>query len=335
MSCRRIAVLAFADISPFLLSIPCGVFGEDRRAAGVPRIDIRICAERPGPIATSAGFAIAVADGPEAIVGADAVIVPGWPDPNRKPAPALLAALVAAHRRGACVVGLCLGAFVLAEAGLLDQRPATSHWLWTGEFARRYPEIRVRPAALYVDAGDVVTSAGVAAGIDCCLHLLGKWHGVDIANRVARRMVVPPHRQGDQAQYIELPVPPRPGDRRFAAVLDWARANLRQPLDIDTLAERACMSRRTFTRHFRNATGTTVTAWLRHERLILAQRLLEHDRAPLEAIAQAAGFGSAVALRQLFRATFGISPSGYRRQFRRPDEYGNGTHAENILCAAE
>jgi len=316
MTARTIAVIAFDGISPFHLSIPCEVFGTDRSAAGVPRFDLRICAVQAGPLSTSGGFSIVAPYGLEGMVGADTVIVPSWLDAHVLPPEPLLEALCAAHERGACLVGLCLGSFVLAAAGILDGRPATTHWLCAPELARRYPKIQVNPEVLYVDNGDVVTSAGVAAGIDCCLYLMGKWCGAEIASRVARRMVVPLHRQGGQAQYIELPLPVGMDDERLSAVLDWALLHLDQPLDVDTLAAQARMSRRTFTRRFRKANGTTVSDWLRHQRLAMAQRLLETTDQPIELIAARAGFGSSVSLRQQFRDVLRISPSVYRREFR-------------------
>lgn len=316
MTIRTIAVIAFEGITPFHLSIPCEVFGTDRSAAGVPRFDLRICAVEAGSLSTSSGFTITAPYSIEGLVDADTVIVPSWHDPYVLPPESLLEALREAHARGACLVGLCLGTFVLAATGILDGRSATTHWLCAHELARRYPRIRVNPDVLYVDDGDVVTSAGVAAGIDCCLHLLGKWYGADIASRVARRMVVPLHRQGGQAQYIELPLFVGGKDKRMSAVLDWAGCQLDQPLDVDTLAEQARMSRRTFTRRFRKATGTTVNDWLRHQRLALAQRLLETTDQPIDLIAARAGFGSSVSMRQQFRDILQISPSLYRREFR-------------------
>jgi transcriptional regulator GlxA family with amidase domain len=254
--------------------------------------------------------------GLDGLVGADTVIVPGWHDPYVAPPQPLLDALRVAHKNGACLVGLCLGAYVLAAAGILDGRAATTHWMWAEEFARLYPRILVKPEVLYVDNGDTLTSAGAAAGIDCCLHLLRKWYGAEVASRVARRMVVSPHRQGGQAQYVELPLPPRAEGDRLSAALDWARLHLDACLDVDTLAGQARMSRRTFTRRFRKVTGTTVSHWLRDARLALAQRLLETTDQPIELIATKAGFGSSVSLRQRFRDVFRVSPSVYRRQFR-------------------
>lgn len=311
-----IAVLAFPGISPFHLSIPCAIFGEDRSAANIPHFELRLCAERAGPVTTSTGFDIVVAHDLGGLNGADTIIIPGWPDPRVQPSPGLIAALQAAHRRGVCLVGLCLGPFVLAAAGLLDERRATTHWLCADQFARCYPRVRLDPEVLYVDDGDILTSAGAAAGIDCCLHLLRRWCGAEIANRVARRMVVPPHRQGGQAQYIELPLPTRPAGEQLAAVLDWAGRHLDQPLSVDLLAEQAHMSRRTFTRRFRQATGSTVVDWLRHQRLALAQQFLESTDLSIELIASRSGFGTAASLRLLFRENFHLSPASYRREFR-------------------
>lgn len=311
-----IAVVAFDRISPFHLSVPCAVFGEERTDRGEPAHRLLVCAVEPGRLRTTAGFAIETRHGLAALARAGTVIVPSWRDPEERPPERLLQALRRAHARGARVVGLCLGAFVLAEAGLLDGRRATTHWHWAERFARRYPEVSVDPNVLYVDEGDLVTSAGTAAGIDCCLHLLRTRLGAETANRVARRLVVPPHREGGQAQYVEQPVPRQEGADRLARLLDWARAHLHEPLDLDTLAARAAMSRRTFTRRFRDRTGTTVTQWLHAERLVLAQRLLETTDLPIERVAASAGYGTPLSLRQHFAARLRTSPSAYRRSFR-------------------
>ncbi|MDX9951246.1 MAG: helix-turn-helix domain-containing protein [Methylophilaceae bacterium] len=316
MKQRCIAVLAFPGISPFHLSIPCAIFGEDRSAANIPRFDLRLCAELAGATKTSTGFEIVVAHDLAGLDAADTIIIPGWADPQAQASPALIAALQAAHRRGVCLVGLCLGTFVLAAAGMLDGRRATTHWLCADQFARRYPRVRLDPDVLYVDDGDILTSAGAAAGIDCCLHLLRRWYGAEIANRVARRMVVSPHRQSGQAQFIELPLPTSPAGEQFSIVLDWALRHLDQPLSVDLLAEQAHMSRRTFTRRFRQATGNTVVDWLRHQRLALAQQLLESTDLSIEQIASRSGFGTTASLRQLFRENFRLSPASYRREFR-------------------
>ena len=316
MQTHTIAIIAFDGISPFHLAVPCAVFGADCNTGGVQRIALLVCAAETGALRTNAGFSMQAEYGLEALARADTIIVPSWRDAADLPPTLLLDALRAAHARGAQVVGLCLGAFVLAAAGLLDARPATTHWLCTDELATRYPRVRVDPNVLYVDDGDVLTSAGTAAGIDCCLHLLRRLCGADIANHVARRLIVPPHRQGGQAQYIERPLPASADGDRFLQVLDWVGHNLREPHSLDALAARALMSRRTFTRRFRQVTGTTVGQWLRHQRLALAQRFLEASDQPIEVIADLAGFGSALSLRQHFSELLHTSPSTYRREFR-------------------
>lgn len=312
---ETVAVVAFDGISPFHLSVPCMVFGEDRTDSGAPRFRVQVCAPEPGPLATNAGFTLVVPHGLEAIRRAQIVVVPSWRDDGSPAPPALIRALQAAHRRGATVVGLCLGAFVLAEAGLLDGRPATTHWHLAAAFAKQYPQVMLQPEVLYVDDGNVLTSAGTAAGIDCCLHLLRVRYGADTANRAARRMVVAPHRQGGQAQYIQQPVPAAAERDRLTPLLEWLGRHLQTPHELDDLARRALMSRRTFTRRFRESTGTTVGQWLQNQRLALAQRLLETTDRSVEQVAADAGFGSAVLLRKHFAAAFKVSPTVYRRQF--------------------
>lgn len=312
----RIAVVAYERISPFHLACPCLVFGEDRRELGAARFEVTVCAAEPGPLRTAAGFSIATPHGLAALRHAQVVIVPSWRDVREVPAAPLLAALRAAHRRGAIVVGLCLGAFVLAEAGLLNGRRATTHWHWAREFARRFPEVALDPSVLYVDEGDVVTSAGTAASLDCCVHLLRRWCGAEVANRVARRLVMSPHRRGGQAQFVEQALPTSTLDVRLQDLLDWLLIHLGEPHRLDALAGRVAMSRRTFTRHFQKVTGSTVVQWLTHQRLALASRLLETTDRSIESVATEAGFGSAVSLRPHFAARFGVSPVAYRRQFR-------------------
>jgi len=275
-----------------------------------------VCAAEDGPLTTTAGFSVTVRHGLEAIAAADTVIVPSWRDTAERPPEALLAALVTAHRRGAQVVGLCLGAYVLAAAGLLDGRRATTHWAFAGDFARRYPAVRVDADVLYIDEGNILTSAGTAAAIDCCLYMLRQRYGAQAANRVARRLVVPPHRQGGQAQFIEQPLPATAHDSRLADLIDWVRANLHLPHSLDSLAAKSLMSRRTFTRHFRLLTGSTVGDWLLAERLALTQRLLESTDQSVDRIAALAGFGSPVSLRHHFRQSLGVSPSAWRQTFK-------------------
>ncbi|RKP51829.1 helix-turn-helix domain-containing protein [Pararobbsia silviterrae] len=307
------AVVAFDQMSPFHLSVPCITLGD--QVPGEPAHTLKVCAAEPGPLRTTAGFEIVARHGIAALRTADTIIVPTWRDPAERPPARLLRELVAAHRRGAQLVGLCLGAYVLAAAGLLDGRKATTHWAYASDFASRYPSVALLPDVLYVEDGTILTSAGSAAGIDCCLHMLRQRYGSEAANKVARRLVVSPHRQGGQTQFVELPIPSTPKDSKLTAMLDWIRANLAQTHTLDALAERSHMSRRTFTRHFRQLTGTTVNAWLVRERLSMAQRLLETTHYPVERVAEVTGFGSAVSMRQHFSRAFGVSPASWRLTF--------------------
>lgn len=313
---RSFGVIAFDGISPFHLSVPCMVFGEDRREDGIPLAEVLVCAQTPGRLRTTAGFAIEAPHGLERLAGVDTVIVPAWPGAEQQAPKALLDALRAAHARGAVIVGLCLGAFVLAQAGLLDGRRATTHWRWARAFAARFPAVRLDQDVLYVEDGQVLTSAGTAASLDCCLHLLRAQIGAELANRVARRLVVSPHRQGGQAQFIEQPLPQRAQGDRLGEALEWALQHLDAAPGLDALAGRALMSRRTFTRRFRERTGTTFNKWFGAQRLAFAQRLLETTDLPVEHVAGEAGFGTALSLRQHFAASLRTSPSAYRREFR-------------------
>ena len=303
-----IAVIAFDGITPFHLSVPCLVFGAP--------FEVRVCALEPGPLQTTAGFAITAGFDLAGLDGADIVIMPSWHDDCRAAPALLIDALLQAQRRGARMVGLCLGAFPLAQAGLLDGRQAATHWGMASELASRYPAVEVAQQALYVDDGGVLTSAGVAAGLDCCLYLLRQLSGAEVANKAARRMLVAPHRQGGQAQFIERPLPVSGSEGRFSEVLAFVGMRLKDEHSIDALAERAVMSRRHFTRHFRQATGTSFKQWLLAQRLAHAQGLLEHSAASVDMVAQEAGFGSALSLRQHFRAALQTSPSAYRKLFR-------------------
>jgi transcriptional regulator GlxA family with amidase domain len=313
---HTIAVVVFDRLSVFHLAVPAVVFGEDRTDVGVPAFKLRLCAAEPGVLRASIGMDLKAPFGLAGLRGAGTVIVPSWRDTDERPPQALLTALQRAHAAGARIVGLCLGAFVLAEAGLLDGRSATTHWGMSARFAQRFPAVLLKSDVLYVDEGDVITSAGTAAGLDCCLHLLRRDFGAEIANRVARRIVLAPHRQGGQAQYVDQTVPATGADHRLSALLDWLSRHLDQAHDLDALAARAAMGRRTFTRHFRQTTGSTVGNWLLNQRLAKAQRLLETTDQSMDRIAQASGLGSAMSLRQHFGAAFDVSPSAYRRQFR-------------------
>lgn len=315
MSSIRVAVLAFDGVSLFHLSVPGVVLGSLNASSESIRYEVRYCAEKPGRIRSDQGITIEVTDGLDALRKADIVIVPAWSNADEPASRALAAALRLAHARGKLIVGLCLGAFVLGDAGLLDDREATTHWIVRDVFSRRFPRTRFRPDVLYVADGNIITSAGTVAAIDCCLHLVRQRHGADVANRTARMLVTPPHRQGGQAQYIEQPVPQLPSENRLPGVLEWARERLAEPLSLDALAEVARMSRRTFTRRFREATGTTVNKWVNAERVARAQQLLETTEMPIDAIASKAGFGTTLSLRQQFSAQLGTSPSSYRRTF--------------------
>ncbi|HEV7861631.1 MAG TPA: helix-turn-helix domain-containing protein [Acidimicrobiia bacterium] len=302
------------------MAVPCEVFGIDRSELGVPWYRHRICAAEPPPVRSSQGFTIDTPYGLDDVVRADTVVVPAWgaAQLDGEPPPALLDALRTAHRRGARILSVCSGAFVLAAAGLLDGRRATTHWMHADALAARYPKVQVDPDVLYVDEGDVMTSAGTAAGIDLCLHVVRLDFGAEIANAVARRMVVPPHREGGQAQFVEAPMTSsEPGSDRFATTLEYMLEHLDEPLSVEGMADRAAMSPRTFARRFRATTGTTPGQWLVRQRVLVAQRLLETTDDPVELIALRCGFGTAAGLRLHFRRVLATSPLVYRRTFRR------------------
>lgn len=312
----KIGVIAFDGITPFHLSVPSLVFENLHTAPEMPAFDVIVCAIDKGLIRTSAGFSIAIENDLSTLKAADIVIMPSWHDDYRETPPALLDALRRAHKRGSRMVGLCLGSFPLAEAGLLNGKIATTHWAAADVLAKRFPKVKVDRDVLYVAQEDVLTSAGVAAGLDCCLHLLREICGAEMANRVARKLVIAPHRQGGQAQFIERPVPVTSSDSRFSRVLEWVSQHLEKDHSVDSLAERAAMSRRNFTRHFRQATGASFKQWLLNQRLAHAQRMLEIGDASIEVVAQKAGFGTSLSLRQHFRAAFRTSPSAYRALYR-------------------
>jgi transcriptional regulator GlxA family with amidase domain len=317
---HTVATVICHGVAPFEMAVPCEVFGIDRSELGVPWYRHRVCAAEPPPVRSSMGFTIDTPFGLDDVVKADTVVVPAWgaAQLDDDPPPALLDALRTAHRRGARILSVCSGAFVLAAAGLLDGRRATTHWMHAEALAARYPQVEVDPDVLYVDNGDVMTSAGTAAGIDLCLHVVRLDFGAEIANAVARRMVVPPHREGGQAQFVEAPVTSgEPGSERFAATLEYMLEHLDEPLSVEGMAEWAAMSPRTFARRFRATTGTTPGQWLVRQRVLLAQRLLEITDDPVELIALRCGFGTAAGLRLHFRRVLDTSPLVYRRTFRR------------------
>jgi transcriptional regulator GlxA family with amidase domain len=310
---RDVAAIACEGVGTFGLGVFSEIFGYDRTADGLPGFDFAVVAERPGELRTDTGLRIRPDHGLERLESADLVVLTGceYSDP---PSRRLAGALRAAVDRGARVLAHCTGAFTLAASGLLDGRRATTHWRYAEEFRRRFPHVELDPDVLYVDAGPVLTSAGTAAGIDASLYLIRQAHGAEVANAIARRMVVPPYRDGGQAQFIEQPVPVGPDP--LGSVLGWAAENAAEPLTVEALAARANLSPRTFARRFRAATGTTPYAWLIRQRVRLAERMLEAGDLPVEAVAHRSGFGSAAVLREHFVRERGVSPQAYRRAFR-------------------
>ena len=316
---RNVAVVVVDGFLPFEFGTICEVFGVDRSDDGLPSYDFAVVAGEPPPLRAHNDFTIQPFHGLQRLEEADLIALPAVGDGRLSAFPAfpgdLLTALRRAVNRGARVLSVCSGAFILGEAGLLDGRRCTSHWRHAAELARRYPEVKVDPDVLYVDDDPVITSAGTAAGIDACLYLVRKEQGSRVANGIARRMVVPPHRDGGQAQYVDQPVAPS-CDGTLRDLLEWLRAHLDQPLSVRQLAARANMSERTFARRFVADTGTTPRRWLTGQRILLAQQLLEETDETVDTIADRAGFGNATALRHHFRARRGTTPNAYRRLFR-------------------
>lgn len=307
--------LAYDGLCTFEFGVVVEVFGLPRPEMGEDWYRFAVCAVDPGPLRATGGVRVEADGGLELLEEAGTIVVPGWRGLAAPVPEPLLDALRRAHARGARLMSICSGVFVLAAAGLLDGRAATTHWRYTDALAEAYPGVRVDPDVLYVDEGDLLTSAGSAAGIDLCLHLIRRDFGPEAANRVARRMVVPPHREGGQAQFIERPVPPAREGARLGPLLDRMRDRLREDQPVADLARAAGMSVRTFLRRFKAATGQTPGEWLLAERLRRAQELLETGPRPVEEVADLAGFPSAAALRHHFRDRLGISPSAYRAQF--------------------
>ncbi|MBV1850489.1 helix-turn-helix domain-containing protein [Catellatospora tritici] len=307
-----VALAATEGMLQFELSLAYEVFGSAPDGVTVPWYDVTVC----GPAAVRVGrFLLEPDAGLDRLRDADTVIVPGWADVAVDPPAELVDAVRAAHAAGARVASLCTGAFVLAAAGLLDGGRATTHWAHTEELAARHPLVEVDPDVLYVDNGRVLTAAGKAAALDLCLHLIRLDHGSSVANIAARRLVVPPHRAGGQAQFVTTPVPAR-DDHPLAALLPWIVERLDQPLTVAELARQARMSSRHLGRHFKAATGTTPLQWLLHQRIRHAQELLEKTDAGVDAIAAATGMGTATTLRRHFNRTVGVPPDAYRRTFR-------------------
>ncbi|MEV8488366.1 helix-turn-helix domain-containing protein [Streptomyces sp. NPDC052002] len=334
-----VAVLLFSGGPIFESSIPLSVFGIDRQDAGVPRYRLLVCAGEEGPLRTTGGLELTAPYGLEAISRAGTVVVPAWRSITSPPPAAALDALRRAHEEGARIVGLCTGAFVLAAAGLLDGRPATTHWMYAPTLAKRYPSVHVDPRELFVDDGDVLTSAGTAAGIDLCLHIVRTDHGSEAAGALARRLVVPPRRSGGQERYLDRSLPEEIGSDPLAEVVAWALEHLHEQFDVETLAARAYMSRRTFDRRFRSLTGSAPLQWLITQRVLQAQRLLETSDYSVDEVAGRCGFRSPVALRGHFRRQLGSSPASYRAAYRarrpQPDPVGGGVAVPMPAAVAE
>ncbi|MFF7755052.1 helix-turn-helix domain-containing protein [Streptomyces sp. NPDC007971] len=309
----------------FELSLATEVFGSDLTHIVDPWYRFALCG--PGPVQVGR-FHLQPDHGLDHLPNADTVIVPGWADVAQNPPAELVDAVRTAHGEGARVVSLCTGAFVLAAAGLLDGKRATTHWAHARELARRHPKVSVDPGVLYVDNGDVLTSAGKAAALDLCLHLVRLDHGSSNANKIARRLVVPPHRDGGQAQFIATPVP-APGHHPLAELLPWALQRLDEPLTVEDLARQARMSSRHLSRHFKSLTGTTPLQWLHTQRIRHAQELLETTNDTVDTIATATGMGTATTLRRHFHRTVGVPPDTYRRTFRSPTHPGSGNDARH------
>jgi transcriptional regulator GlxA family with amidase domain len=313
---HTVALVVFDRISPFEMAVPCEVFGADRSDMGLPNYRFLVCAAEKGLLRTDAGFGIVAPHGLDGLREAQTVVVPAWRDVEEPPPAELVDALRQSYGRGARIVSLCSGAFILAHAGLLDGRRVTTHWMYAATLADRFPEVEVDPNVLYVDQGQILTSAGTAAGIDLCLHVVRLDHGAEVANAFARRMVVPPHRDGGQAQYVRMPVAESSGEGPLTETLAWAGANLGEALTVSDMAHHARMSERTFARRFREVTGTTPLRWVLNQRILAAQRRLESSEDPVERIAQDCGFGTGATLRLHFRRELGVSPTRYRGTFK-------------------
>jgi AraC family transcriptional activator FtrA len=319
MALSRVAVIVPQRPAMFELGVVTEVFGVDRTDDGVPPIDFRACSERPGvPLEMRNGISITTSHGLADADDADLVIAPAY-DYDQPPSEEVLDVFRRAHARGAWVLSVCSGAFLLGEAGLLDGRNCTTHWIHTDELKLRFPRATVDPDVLFVEDDRVVTSAGTAAGIDACLHHIRCELGAAVATRIARRMVVPPQRDGGQRQFIDLPVPDCTAES-LSPLLTWMREHLADEQPVRVLAQRAAMSERTFARRFAAETGTTPGKWLLAQRLHHARTLLESSDFAIETVASRAGFGSAALLRHHFGAQVGVAPAEYRRTFRTPDE---------------
>ncbi|HWC82035.1 MAG TPA: helix-turn-helix domain-containing protein [Pseudonocardiaceae bacterium] len=314
---HRVVAIAHAPQAPFELGCVVEVFGTPRPGL-VGGYAFRVCAEEPGPVATTAGYTMVVEHGLEALAEADTIVIPGWLPVTAPLSRPLLGALLRAHRRGARLVSICSGAFALAQTGLLDDRGATTHWHRAAELAQRFPLIKVDPDVLYIDHGDIATSAGAGAGIDLCLHLVRRDRGASHAAELARHLVLPPHREGGQAQYAALPTTPPPDS--LGELLDWANAHLAEPITVELMAAQLCVSPRTLTRRFTEQLGLSPGQWLLRQRVNATCALLETTDLPVEVIAGRVGLVSATNLRRRFSRLLRTTPAAYRRAFHRKED---------------
>lgn len=311
---KRVAAVAYDGLCTFEFGIVVELFGLRRKNLGVDWYEFEVCALERGPIRATGGILIEARRSLRSLQRAGTIVIPGWRQADEAPPQRLINALRVAHAEGARLVSICSGVFVLAATGLLDGKRATTHWRYVDRLTSRYPKIRVEPDVLYVDDGNILTSAGSAAGIDLCLHIVRRDYGAEIANEIARRLVMPPHREGGQAQYVRDPIRAA-ANGGLAPLLQWAEAHLDEALLVKDLARKAAMSPRTFARRFRAQTGTTPHRWLMHQRLLSAQRRLEKSGESIDQVAEAVGLQTAATLREYFGRMLGITPTAYRRQF--------------------
>lgn len=330
---HSVTTLLMPGANPFEFAVSCEVFGIDRPETGVEWYTHRLAAVTR-PLVVNGGWTLDTCHGLEALADADTIVVPACP---MEPPPAAVAALRRAADRGARMVSFCSGAFALAAAGILDGRPATTHWMYADDLSRRHPRVRFEPDVLYVDDGQVLTSAGTAAAIDLALHIVRLDFGPEVANQVARRMVIPPHREGGQSQFVCMPMPDVPYRDSIRPLLEWLQEHLYEPVTVEELARLAAMSPRTFARRFRDATGTTPMRWLIHQRIERAQHLLATTDLPVDAIARRVGMGTSANLRQHFRAATSMSPAAYRRRYQAvtaPDATPAATNGDRTRVGA-
>lgn len=309
-----VVALAYDRLCTFEFGCTVELFALDRPELGVPWYEFAVCAAEPGPIRAAGGISVLAPFTLELLERADTIVIPGWRDADEAPPAALLDKLRAAYRRGARLCSICSGVFVLAAAGVLDGKRVTTHWRYAALLAQRYPSIEVEADALYVDAGQIITSAGSAAGLDMLLHLVRRDYGAKVGNLVAQRLVVAPHREGGQAQFVPRPMAHADGGR-LAKLMDWLRAHVAQPHTLASMADRAAMSTRTLQRQFQETTGLGPIDWLIRERVAIAKDLLEVADTPLAQVAELAGFGSEESLRRHFRRLVATSPGAYRQRF--------------------